>query len=282
MSLDMFLGDSNANAILPHVVYVGSTTGGFVTHTISAVNDDILRVLVGEQDVAEQLGAFKLGLANNNTGGLQSTGILDSYGYETNVMGKSLQFKTGISGVAAQKLDTLVGLSGGAVENEDVIDIGDVDGNDVFDDDAADDDDDDDDDGAGDNATGRVPEPTVVRGGFIVDQNGSVIGESKSSIRRPASAIKRPSRAPPARPTSSPAASPYTQRGKGRMTLRELMESPPPSSSTRPPAPAAPNTRARVSQKYTKSDTSWRDQFSVERKQQERAARQGRGVKKEK
>ena len=269
MSLDMFLGDSNANAILPHAVYVGSTTGGFVAHTISAVNEDSLRVLAGEQDVAEQLGGtFKLALANNNnTGDLQSTGILDSYGYETNIMGKSLQFKTGISGIAAQKIDTIGGLSGGAVENEYVID----------------DDDDDDDDGAGDNATGRVPEPTVVRGGFIVDQNGSVIGESKSSsISRPASAIKRPSRAPPARPTSSPAASPYTQRGKGRMTLRELMESPPPSSSTRPPAPAAPNTRARVSQKYTKSDTSWRDNFSVERKQQERAARQGRGVKKEK
>ena len=235
--------------------------------------------------MAEQLGAFKLGLANNNTGDLQSTGILDSYGYETNIMGKSLQFKTGILGVAAQKIDTIVSLSGGTVENEDVIDIGDVDGNDVFDDDSDDDDDDDDDDGAGDNATSRVPEPTVVRGGFIVDQNGSVIGESKSSsIRRPASAIKRPSRAPPARPTSSPAASPYTQRGKGRMTLRELMESPapPPSSSTRPPAPAAPNTRARVSQKYTKSDTSWRDNFSVERKQQERAARKGRGMKREK
>ena len=47
MSLDMFLGDSNANAILPHAVYVGSTTWGFVAHTISAVNDDSLRVLVG-------------------------------------------------------------------------------------------------------------------------------------------------------------------------------------------------------------------------------------------
>jgi hypothetical protein len=107
-----------------------------------------------------------------------------------------------------------------------------------------------------------------------------VIGESKSSISRPASAIKRPSRAPPARPTSSPAATPYTQRGKGRMTLRELMESPAPPP---PPSPAATRTRrSQVSSQYQKPDASWRDNFSADRKKQERATRKGRGVRGEK
>jgi hypothetical protein len=119
----------------------------------------------------------------------------------------------------------------------------------------------------------------VARGGFLVDQNGSVIGESKSSISRPASAIKRPSRPAPPRPPSvaqrAGAQTPFTEQKKGRgLTLGELMESPPSAPA------AAPNTRARVSKKYTRGDTSWRDNFSVERKQQERAARKGRGVRK--
>ena len=106
----MFLGDSNA-ITAPHVVYVGPT-GGFVAHmTIAAVNNDSLRVLAGEEDVAEQLGTFKVGLASD-AGDLQSTGVLDSYGYERNLMGNSLQFKTSIAGVATQSIDKVVGLSG--------------------------------------------------------------------------------------------------------------------------------------------------------------------------
>ena len=250
MSLDMFLGDSNANAILPHAVYVGSTTGGFVAHTISAVNDDSLRVLVGEQDVAEQLGAFKLGLANNNTGDLRSTGVLDSYGYETNIIGKSLQFKTDISGVAAQKIDTIVGLSGGVVENEGPIGIVEYESEDDNDADLA------------------VPEPTVVRGGFVVDANGSVIGHTKS---KPSSA-RRPSRPAPPRPSETP----LTQQKRGRgLTLGQLMDSPSSSSS-----------RGRVTR--TRADASWIndakkdddddvDNLSLNRKQRERAQRRGRG-----
>ena len=182
----MFMGDNNDSA--PHVVFVGST-GGFVAHTtIAAVNNVSLRVLAGEEDVAEQLGTFRVDLASD-AGDLQSTGVLDSYGYERNLIGSSLQFKTSIAGVATQSIDKVVGLSGGGVvENED------VDGMDIESDDDGGDEDDDE--------NLAVPEPTVVRGGFLVDQNGSVIGESKSSSR-PASAIKRPFRPAPPRPSSS-------------------------------------------------------------------------------
>ena len=259
MSIEMYLTD-NANA--PHVVYVGST-GGSVTHTISAVNEDSLRILAGEESVAEQIGTFKLGLASSSDGGttsqLRSTGILDSYGYETDIMGNSLRFHPHISGVATQSIDTVVGLSGGAgVESgEDSIDIG---GNDeVF-----------------------TPEPTVVvKGGFIVDENGSVVGHTK--MPPSASTVKRPTRAPPAAPKSASTVRrpptrtppPPTPQDKGPMTIGELMMKSPSSSS------AASRRRAKVSTQYLQSDTSWRkdnkDKFSTERKLKERATRKGRG-----
>jgi hypothetical protein len=255
MSLDQFLTN---NASAPHVVYVGSTGGGSVTHTISAVNEDSLRILAGEESVAEQIGTFKLGLASSSDGGttseLRSTGTLDSYGYETDIMGNSLRFHPHISGVATQSIDTVVGLSGDIGDNDD---------------------------------EGVAPEPTVVvKGGFIVDENGSVIGQTKmpSSSSPSASTVRRPTRAPPPapksastvkRPTRTPPPPP-TPQDKGPMTIGELMMKSPSSSA------AASGRRAKVvSTQYLQSDTSWRkdnkDKFSTERKLKERATRKGRG-----
>ena len=186
MSLDMFLGD---NAGAPHVIYVGGGAVGSVgtssTATIAAVNDQSLRVLAGEESVAEQLGTFTTGLVGGDGGDIRSTGTLDSFGYESSMLSNSLQFKPSISGVAAQKIDTIVGLSGGVESAEDTIGIGDE-GED------------------GDEAVVFAPEPTIVRGGFVVDANGSVLGQTKSKP----SPVRRPSRTTPPRPplAASPAA----------------------------------------------------------------------------
>ena len=254
------------NAVAPHVVYVGEAVGsaGMGGTLTSAVNDESLRVLAGEEDIAEQLGTFKVGLASD-AGDLQSTGVLDSYGYERNLIGSSLQFKTSIAGVATQSIDKVVGLSGGGVvENEGAIDIGDE-GED------------------GDEAVVFAPEPTViVKGGFVVDANGSVLGQTSSGTSSLAS--KRPSRpaaspALPKRPSRQPPETPLTQQKRGRgLTLGQLMG----SSST--------SSRGRVTR--TRADASWindakkddddadDDNLSLDRKKRDREGRRGRGQNK--
>lgn len=265
----MFLAE---NTSAPHVVYVGEGAGSaMTTHTISAVNEDSLRVLAGEEGIAEQIGTFTTVLVGGD-GDITSTGTLDSYGYENNLMGNSLRFKNSISGVAVQSTDAVVDLSGGVESGEDAIGIGDNDEADF------------------------APEPTVVavQGGFLVDQNGSVVGEVKNSSSKPS----KPSRPAPPRPPSaaSPARTtrqggraaaqtPFTEQKMGRgLTLGELMDDDSTSPST--------NNNSRGKHSRTKSDDSWIkkdddetqvadvDQFSLERKRRERAERKGRGQNK--